>query len=760
MVQEKSENDGEISSPFLDKARDSENRVSSLKRKLKRKLSCGQTLDQYDCKFGIRLDAQGDVVLMSDESEISSLNEEDVGRLREQYENVQKHEVSDEVQLQREQQICELEAILRLEEAKLLMIKKLRHSQLLHDEKKLENGSSAANFRRLAALQNSSGQAYKPKVAVAQHQQHQKEKSQTLEFIDQGNQHKSHTSSSISSSKLNGSEAFQHVTSDKKGVTASKVSVDPASGMQSLVGAANAGVIQLSSLLPQHLQIIQQLYERFSQNTQLMGNLLKTLPPHTGHALAELLRQYATAHSTSATSQQSTKSSLPQKLQQSTTATSLASQSQLDSSNKQARELTQQNIVKARQQIRRELDQLVTKLPVPKAPLPDLSFIPNGGSNQPEFVYLLGLDLTVQRVLKDRQMFKKSDIPPYRCEECDTDFTPSWKAICSDNEDHHLYCERCVRLAQKRKVCLDYKGLLYRAFQQIKEREKSIQHPTTCQQPTALNLCKSAVTTNVSNAMANSVKSSPQNYTKGSCNTSASTSSKRGVTNIRVASNNNTLSTTASNTPTASIASNAASAVQNPLSALQQNPLFQQQIAAMTALSNTPIMRNLGQIATNPVLLAAITQNPMILQQVFAAMTAQHQQQQRAQPTSIAPTATVNAPSGAAATLVHLAQKSQIQQHHRTSNTATSSSATHSSSQHSASNAGMGLSAVSNQQQQSVPLALAAAMNSTAPLLHITQNQQLFNNLSALPQFRQMMQMYAQQIKGATSTSSSGNVKK
>lgn len=142
----------------------------------------------------------------------------------------------------------------------------------------------------------------------------------------------------------------------------------------------------------------------------------------------------------------------------------------------------------------------------------------------------------------------------------------------------------------------------------------------------------------------------------------------------------------------------------------------------MTALSNTPIMRNLGQIATNPVLLAAITQNPMILQvfilffkclkiiiiplfkQVFAAMTAQHQQQQRAQPTSIAPTATVNAPSGAAATLVHLAQKSQIQQHHRTSNTATSSSATHSSSQHSASNAGMGLSAVSNQQQQSVPL--------------------------------------------------------
>jgi hypothetical protein len=29
-----------------------------LKKKLKRKLDDGQTLDQYDCKFGIRLDGQ------------------------------------------------------------------------------------------------------------------------------------------------------------------------------------------------------------------------------------------------------------------------------------------------------------------------------------------------------------------------------------------------------------------------------------------------------------------------------------------------------------------------------------------------------------------------------------------------------------------------------------------------------------------------------------------------------------------------------
>lgn len=39
----------------------------------------------------------------------------------------------------------------------------------------------------------------------------------------------------------------------------------------------------------------------------------------------------------------------------------------------------------------------------PKAPPPDMFFIPNG--NQPDFGYLVGLDLVVQRVLKDKQVF-------------------------------------------------------------------------------------------------------------------------------------------------------------------------------------------------------------------------------------------------------------------------------------------------------------------------------------------------------------------
>ena len=77
-------------------------------------------------------------------------------------------------------------------------------------------------------MQNSSGQAYKPKVAVVNPQTgpHQ--------------------------AKVNG---IAHNTSgNKKG--ASKANVDPSGGFQGLAGAAGAGgSIQLSTLPPQHMQV-------------------------------------------------------------------------------------------------------------------------------------------------------------------------------------------------------------------------------------------------------------------------------------------------------------------------------------------------------------------------------------------------------------------------------------------------------------------------------------------------------------------------
>lgn len=94
-----------------------------------------------------------------------------------------------------------------------------------------------------------------------------------------------------------------------------------------------------------------------------------------------------------------------------------------------------QRAAEARRKLRQQLDQQLLSIPQPKPLVSDINFIPSSTS---DFLYLLGLDLTVQRVLKDKNVFKKYDEVPYTCEECGTDFTPAWKAIVGTENDLHL----------------------------------------------------------------------------------------------------------------------------------------------------------------------------------------------------------------------------------------------------------------------------------------------------------------------------------
>jgi NADH dehydrogenase/NADH:ubiquinone oxidoreductase subunit G len=163
-----------------------------------------------------------------------------------------------------------------------------------------------------------------------------------------------------------------------------------------------------------------------SNNSQQLCELLKTLNPQTANALTELLKQYALSQ------QQQQQPQLPQRHQpnsasqhqQNANASSAANnptvsaaqqakeakakeaamQAATENALKTAREQTQQKISAARHQMRHDLEQQLSMLRPPKAPVPDMYFIPNG--NQPDFCYLLGLDLTVQRVLKDKSIFK------------------------------------------------------------------------------------------------------------------------------------------------------------------------------------------------------------------------------------------------------------------------------------------------------------------------------------------------------------------
>lgn len=147
-----------------------------------------------------------------------------------------------------------------------------------------------------------------------------------------------------------------------------------------------------NALTPQNQQVFQALLSK-SGHPQI-AQLLRNLPPGN---VAAWLQQHSAFQQKSGQQQTSTTTPLNNK-----TSGVLAHEAVA-----KARETAQSNAQKvtaARMQIRRKLEQNLTQIPAPKAPLPGLGFIPSG--THPDFLCMLGLDLTVQRVLKDKNVFK------------------------------------------------------------------------------------------------------------------------------------------------------------------------------------------------------------------------------------------------------------------------------------------------------------------------------------------------------------------
>jgi hypothetical protein len=62
------------------------------------------------------------------------------------------------------------------------------------------------------------------------------------------------------------------------------------------------------------------------------------------------------------------------------------------------------------------------QIPPPKAPLPEMHFIPNPANT--EFIYLTGLEECVKRILNLDA--NPPPMPmPFTCSQCSTDFTPT-----------------------------------------------------------------------------------------------------------------------------------------------------------------------------------------------------------------------------------------------------------------------------------------------------------------------------------------------
>uniref|UniRef100_A0A1I7ZRN9 P66_CC domain-containing protein n=1 Tax=Steinernema glaseri TaxID=37863 RepID=A0A1I7ZRN9_9BILA len=356
------------------------------------------SLDQFDCKFGITLAKdKSEVVYMSDESEISSLNEEEVASLRDTYETLKRIAPSQEILMERNIMIKKLEASLSEEEAKLALMRKLRSQQ----QQQTAKAALSDSVRKMTAnlSQNTNGHAYKPPVAPV--------------------------------------STNQRTPSNKN---SSRSAASSSSTPSSLAPMTSA----LTNLTPQQQQMLRAVLNGNTLSPSVAAQAQAILAASNGQNAAAL----------SAVQQQNRKN-----------AASPAVQSPSQSAMTGA-----QRAAQAKLALRRSLEQQLLQIPTPRTPAQPMHFVPNG--NQPDFCYLLGLDLVVQRVLKDKNVMKKPEVPPYRCEECKTDFTPVWKAIGTSENDLHLYCEHCVKTAQKKKLKTDHTVLLRRAFQKIAEQEK------------------------------------------------------------------------------------------------------------------------------------------------------------------------------------------------------------------------------------------------------------------------------------------------
>uniref|UniRef100_A0A8C6TKB9 GATA zinc finger domain containing 2B n=1 Tax=Neogobius melanostomus TaxID=47308 RepID=A0A8C6TKB9_9GOBI len=129
--------------------------------------------------------------------------------------------------------------------------------------------------------------------------------------------------------------------------------------------------------------------------------------------------------------------------------------------------------------LRKQLEKTLLEIPPPKPPAPLLHFLPSAANS--EFIYMVGLEEVVQSVLDSQGKFRGSlsRMEPFYCAQCRTDFTPHWKRektgriLCeqcmTSNQKKALKAEHTNRL----------KNAFVKALQQEQEIEQRLQQQAT-----------------------------------------------------------------------------------------------------------------------------------------------------------------------------------------------------------------------------------------------------------------------------------------
>ncbi|CAN9500567.1 unnamed protein product [Ophioblennius macclurei] len=128
--------------------------------------------------------------------------------------------------------------------------------------------------------------------------------------------------------------------------------------------------------------------------------------------------------------------------------------------------------------LRKQLEKTLLEIPPPKPPAPEFNFLPSAANN--EFIYLLGLEEVVQKLLEMHgrgnlgpaaAMASISPKEPYTCAQCKTDFTSRWRK----EKVGTILCDQCMSSNQKKALKAEHTSRLKAAFVKALQQEQEIE---------------------------------------------------------------------------------------------------------------------------------------------------------------------------------------------------------------------------------------------------------------------------------------------
>ncbi|CAL8281579.1 unnamed protein product [Lota lota] len=128
--------------------------------------------------------------------------------------------------------------------------------------------------------------------------------------------------------------------------------------------------------------------------------------------------------------------------------------------------------------LRKQLEKTLLEIPPPKPPAPEFNFLPSAANN--EFIYLVGLEEVVQNLLDTIHRGKTgvatsmlNPREPFTCTQCSTDFTCRWRQ--DKAKGGTILCEDCMSSNQKKALKAEHTNRLKAAFVKALQQEQEIE---------------------------------------------------------------------------------------------------------------------------------------------------------------------------------------------------------------------------------------------------------------------------------------------